>query len=402
MTTFLQKTFLLGAVVASAVSASDCSNMGGFRVGIGLGVANGVSTQKVSTVGGDSFNMKTSVVSDFTTAVGPLLAAPDIGGDDTSTPPTPHTTYSNGQTVAATGDWIGRTFEPGFTAGPLLEGNSGFQATDLFNCVEITPVASSIGTLSRKSNLGKVGLAGALNLEYWMYVGGSALVGFGVDVHNGTGYMTGSKDSPSLVNSGSFPLSTKIKTVWGVTPKLMFGWQLAPRTMLTFSVGASIDKYKTQSTVADAIVDYDQYTLGAKATSGNVTYYPVTDFSGPQSEDRLGSTTGDKSIVVGGPKKFNKTKVGIQLGLGMRTVVAPNVELMIEGKATFGKAIKLTDTFNSVLNTSFVGDPATGGTLTKTNFPWERVTQKFTMQKYELLVGVAYKFGGSDKASAAA
>lgn len=383
MTTFLQKTFLLGAVVASAVSASDCSNMGGFRVGIGLGVANGVSTQKMSTTGVDG--VPTFTPGYTNTQANPLVVdssvtanSMGVGGHGATLGwlNVPNGTYNQGVFNDSTG--IG-----GFFAG--TPGNSG-----LIQEVEVTPNTTS-SAASRKANLGKVGLAGVLNLEYCMYVGGSALVGFGVDVHNGTGYMTSSKDSGS--NLSSSLISTKLKTVWGVTPKLMFGWQLAPRTMLTFSVGASIDKYKTQNSfntipVVISGVESDATATGAQEVitynQNSRTFTLPNTFSAP---------------------KFNKTKVGIQLGLGMRTIVAPNVELMIEGKATFGKAIKLNYDFTEAAKNilpSYDGEGTSEQMITNSSYNIKTMTQKFTMQKYELLVGVAYKFGGSDKASAAA
>jgi len=384
---FLQKTFLLGAIASTAVSAgtTDCSNMGGFRVGIGLGVANGVSTQKVNTVG--VTDVSGNIIPQFETG---LFA------------PTAFTVTTAG-TVGYADFGVGAQFTAGeFIPGTIPQGAAptGAGGETILPAVTLNALPSNPGTMSRKSNLGKVGLAGALNLEYWMYVGGSALVGFGVDVHNGTAYMNGAKDSEA--GAASLPISTKLKTVWGVTPKLMFGWQLAPRTMLTFSVGASIDKYKTQSS-ANLFYPQTQTSI----------YNTIAAAQGihklsPETVQVNGGTL-DLSKYVS-PQKFNKTKVGVQFGLGMRTIVAPNVELMIEGKATFGKAIKLTDNIASsvtgadrALLPSITADTTTGDTtLVTSSFNYKSQAQKFTVQKYELLIGVAYKFGGHDKAAAAA
>lgn len=384
MTTFLQKTFLLGAVVGSMASttafADSCSNMGGFRVGIGLGVANGVSTQKVNTTvvsNVDSYVTGVSPSANETVTAGSLSADGASGGFLTI----PNGTYAAYSFTATEGFLIGSP------------GSSSFDQVVKVNAPTATVAPST------KRNLGKVGLAGALNLEYWMYVGGSALVGFGVDVHNGTGYMNGSKDSSGGLSNSL--LSTKIKTVWGVTPKLMFGLQLAPRTMLTFSVGASIDKYKTQSTFNTITPNVQSVTFNGATEFGGADVFQATKFD----NQALGNDNTFTLPNTFSPKKFNKTKVGIQLGLGMRTIVAPNVELMMEGKATFGKAIKLNDDFTTAAADILPAETDSGTATNKiytSSYNIKTMTQKFTMQKYELLVGVAYKFGGSDKASAAA
>ena len=238
--------------------------------------------------------------------------------------------------------------------------------------VDTTSVATmdgSRGSSSSKSNIGKAGLAGELFIEYLFHVGGTAYAGLGLDFHNGTSFMSARKDSDTSSIVGAFlPINTKVKSVWGFSPAVIFGLQLNPTTLLRFSIGPSFDKYKAKTTPI-------------KYPTGNIIYSEVAgDFipDAPVAAQFMNSSF----------SKYNKTKVGVKLGFGIETLIHKNVVLRLSASAIFGPKIKLPDDFGKI---AAQYNSTTAGAQLSGPFVWKGASQKITMRRYDITLGVAYK-----------
>lgn len=237
------------------------------------------------------------------------------------------------------------------------------------------------GQSSYKSNIGKAGLAGELFIEYLFHVGGTAYAGLGLDFHNGTSFMSARKDKDTSGSYGSsLPINTKVKSVWGFSPAVIFGLQLNPTTLLRFSIGPSFDKYKTKTTALN--LPYGEYLLAYEDTGASVIQFDI-----PQAEIAAFNNMPFQ--------KYNKTKVGVKLGFGIETLIHKNIVLRLSASAIFGPKIKLFDDFSKLeLCKKNMYTPATAtntAEVQESPFSTKNASQKITMRRYDITVGVAYK-----------
>lgn len=247
--------------------------------------------------------------------------------------------------------------------------------TTVFKAVDVNGDSyNSSGNSSSKSNIGKAGLAGELFIEYLFHVGGTAYAGLGLDFHNGTSFMSAKKDRDTSGTVGSFlPINTKVKSVWGFSPAVIFGLQLNPTTLLRFSIGPSFDKYKAKTTpikyaTDEVILDTSSITYESDAEAA--AQFMNSSFS-----------------------KYNKTKVGVKLGFGIETLIHKNVVLRLSASAIFGPKIKLFDDFSKIAAQYNTPNTSTTGTSNALSGPfvWKNASQKITMRRYDITLGVAYK-----------
>ena len=235
------------------------------------------------------------------------------------------------------------------------------------------------GQSSYKSNIGKAGLAGELFIEYLFHVGGTAYAGLGLDFHNGTSFMSARKDRDTSGTS-SLPINTKVKSVWGFSPAVIFGLQLNPTTLLRFSIGPSFDKYKTKTTALN--LPSGEYLLAYQDNVASV----IDSYDIPQA---------DIAAFNNMPfQKYNKTKVGVKLGFGIETLIHKNIVLRLSASAIFGPKIKLFDDFSKLKlykNNIYTSATATSAEVQESPFSTKNASQKITMRRYDVTVGLAYK-----------
>lgn len=251
----------------------------------------------------------------------------------------------------------------------MAYGSANTKVDTIGKAVDLGIERTSLGNSSSKSNTGKAGLAGELFIEYLFHVGGTAYAGLGIDFHNGTSFMSARKDRDTSSTVGAFlPINTKVKSVWGFSPAVIFGLQLNPTTLLRFSIGPSFDKYKAKTTPI-------------KYATGEV----IVD---PDVPSFLDDATVAAQFMNSSFSKYNKTKVGVKLGFGIETLIHKNVVLRLSASAIFGPKIKLFDDFSKIVaqyNSTTTGAARSGP------FVWENASQNITMRRYDITLGVAYK-----------